>query len=198
MAKVAERGGGPDFFTLDSGDGGAGAAAMALMDNVGLPIRESLPLARDIIKKHGLEDRIPIIASGKLVTPADVAWALCAGAAFVNSARGFMFSLGCIQSLKCNKNTCPTGITTHDRRLQKGLDPADKAVRVASYCRNLRHDVEVIAHSCGAFTCGSSARTDSPGPSTSFTRPTIPPTPTPAPQWLARGDWRSESSLHSC
>jgi glutamate synthase domain-containing protein 2 len=149
MARVAERGGGPDFFTLDSGDGGTGAAPMALMDNVGLPIRESLPLARDIIKKHGLEDRIPINASGKLVTPADVAWALCAGATFVNSARGFMFALGCIQSLKCNKNTCPTGITTHDRRLQKGLDPADKAVRVASYCRNLRHDVEVIAHSCG-------------------------------------------------
>ena len=112
MAKVAERGGGPDFFTLDSGDGGTGAAPMALMDNVGLPIRESLPLTRDIIKKHGLEDRIPIIASGKLVTPADVAWALCAGATFVNTARGFMFSLGCIQSLKCNKNTCPTGITT--------------------------------------------------------------------------------------
>ena len=79
MARVAARGGGPDFFTLDSGDGGTGAAPMALMDNVGLPIRESLPLARDIIKKHGLEDRIPIIASGKLVTPADVAWALCAG-----------------------------------------------------------------------------------------------------------------------
>jgi hypothetical protein len=149
MARAAERGGGPDFFTLDSGDGGTGAAPMALMDNVGLPIRESLPLARDIIKTHGLEGRIPIIASGKLVTPADVAWALCAGATFVNSARGFMFALGCIQSLKCNKNTCPTGITTHDRRLQKGLDPADKAVRVASYCRNLRHDVEVIAHSCG-------------------------------------------------
>jgi glutamate synthase domain-containing protein 2 len=149
FARIRERGGGPDFFTLDSGDGGTGAAPMALMDNVGLPIRESLPLTRDIIKKHGLADRIPIIASGKLVTPADVAWALCAGATFVNSARGFMFALGCIQSLKCNKNTCPTGITTHDRRLQKGLDPADKAVRVANYCLNLRHDVEVIAHSCG-------------------------------------------------
>jgi glutamate synthase domain-containing protein 2 len=146
---VRERGSGPDFFTLDSGDGGTGAAPMALMDNVGLPIQESLPIVRDIIKAHGLEARIPIIASGKLVTPADVAWALCAGATFVNSARGFMFSLGCIQSLKCNKNTCPTGITTHDRRLQKGLDPTDKAVRVARYCANLRHDVEVIAHSCG-------------------------------------------------
>jgi glutamate synthase domain-containing protein 2 len=149
MARIAAEGGGPDFFTLDSGDGGTGAAPMALMDNVGLSIRESLPLARDIIKRHGLETRIPIIASGKLVTPADVAWALCAGATFVNTARGFMFALGCIQSLKCNKNTCPTGITTHDKRLQKGLDPADKAVRVARYCANMRHDVEVIAHSCG-------------------------------------------------
>ncbi len=149
LARTHEIGVWPDFFTLDSGDGGTGAAPMALMDNVGLPIRESLPLVRDIIKAHGLQDRIPIIASGKLVTPAEVAWALCAGATFVNSARGFMFALGCIQSLKCNRNTCPTGITTHDRRLQRGLDPADKAVKVANYCVNLRHDVEVIAHSCG-------------------------------------------------
>ena len=149
MATIRERGGGPDFFTLDSGDGGTGAAPMALMDNVGLPISESLPLLRDIIAKHGLTERIPIVASGKLTTPADVAWALCAGASFVNSARGFMFALGCIQSLKCNKNTCPTGITTHDRRLQTGLDPTHKAVRVASYCANLKHDVEIIAHSCG-------------------------------------------------
>jgi len=149
MQRVLKRGVFPDFFTLDSGDGGTGAAPMALMDNVGLSIRESLPLVRDIIKRHGLEERIPIVAAGKLTTPAEAAWALCAGATFVNSARGFMFALGCIQSLKCNKNTCPTGITTHDPRLQKGLDPADKAVRVANYCRNLRHDVEVIAHSCG-------------------------------------------------
>jgi len=149
MVKIRERGVGPDFFSLDSGDGGTGAAPMALMDNVGLSIRESLPMVRDIIKKHDLAERIPIIASGKLTTPAEVAWALCAGATFVNSARGFMFSLGCIQSLRCNKNTCPTGITTHDKRLQKGLDPTDKAVRVANYCLNLRHDVEVIAHSCG-------------------------------------------------
>ena len=149
MVRIHKRGVWPDFFTLDSGDGGTGAAPMALMDNVGLSIRESLPLVRDIIKRHDLAERIPIIASGKLTTPAEVAWALCAGATFVNSARGFMFALGCIQSLKCNKNTCPTGITTHDKRLQKGLDPADKAVRVANYCRNMRHDVEVIAHSCG-------------------------------------------------
>ena len=139
----------PDFFTLDSGDGGTGAAPLALIDNVGLSIRESLPMLYDILSAHGLEKRIPINASGKLLTPADVAWALCAGASFIHVARGFMFSLGCIQALKCNKNTCPTGITTHNKRLQAGLNPQDKAVKVANYAMNLRHEVEVIAHSCG-------------------------------------------------
>ena len=93
----------PDFFTLDSGDGGTGAAPLALIDNVGLSIRESLPMLYDILLAHGLEKRIPINASGKLITPAEVAWALCAGASFIHIARGFMFSLGCIQALKCNK-----------------------------------------------------------------------------------------------
>jgi len=139
----------PDFITVDSGDGGTGAAPMPLMDNVGLLIRESLTMVADILQAHGLRGRVRLIASGKLVTPSGVAWALCAGADFVNSARGFMFSLGCIQALKCNKNTCPTGVTTHNPRLQRGLDPADKAVKVANYCRNMVHEVEVIAHSCG-------------------------------------------------
>ncbi|WP_438729645.1 FMN-binding glutamate synthase family protein [Parasphingorhabdus sp. DH2-15] len=139
----------PDFFTLDSGDGGTGAAPMPLMDNVGLQIDESLPMLSDIFHRYGLRDRIKIIASGKRITPADVAWTLCTGADFVVSARGFMFSLGCIQALKCNKNTCPTGITTHDPRLQRGLDPQDKKVKVANYCKNLVHEVETIAHSCG-------------------------------------------------
>jgi len=149
--KIHERGieSAPDFITLDSGDGGTGAAPMPLMDNVGLPIKLSLPMLSDVLHKYGLRQRIRIITSGKLVTPSEVAWALCAGADFINSARGFMFSLGCIQSLKCNKNTCPTGITTHNKRLQKGLNPQDKAVKVANYCLNLVHEVEVIAHSCG-------------------------------------------------
>ncbi|GJL86138.1 MAG: FMN-binding glutamate synthase family protein [Micavibrio sp.] len=139
----------PDFITVDSGDGGTGAAPMPLMDNVGLVLKESLPMVSDILYKYGLDERVRLIASGKLITPSEVAWALCAGADFVNSARGFMFSLGCIQAMKCNKNTCPTGITTHDKRLQKGLNPADKAVKVANYCQNIVHEVEVIAHSCG-------------------------------------------------
>ncbi|MQA66157.1 MAG: FMN-binding glutamate synthase family protein [Alphaproteobacteria bacterium] len=139
----------PDFITLDSGDGGTGAAPMPLMDNVGLLIHESLPMVANILRAHDLKDRVRLIASGKLITPSGVAWALCAGADFVTSARGFMFSLGCIQALKCNKNTCPTGITTHNPRLQHGLNPADKSVKVANYCRNLVHEVEIIAHSCG-------------------------------------------------
>ncbi len=116
---------------------------------MGLPIKECLPIAIDIIKNHGLRDRIKIIASGKLTNPSEVAWALCAGADFVNSARGFMFALGCIQSLKCNKNTCPTGITTHDVNLQYGLDPHKKSVRVMNYAKNMEKELEIIAHSCG-------------------------------------------------
>ena len=139
----------PDFITIDSGDGGTGAAPMPLMDLVGLTIRESLPMVVDLLVERGLKDRIRLIASGKLVNPGDVAWALCAGADFVTSARGFMFSLGCIQALKCNKNTCPTGITTHNKRLQKGLVPEVKSERVAHYAQNIIHEVEIIAHSCG-------------------------------------------------
>lgn len=140
----------PDFITVDSGTGGTGAAPMPLIDNVGIPIRESLPLVDDMLKRHKLRKRIKIIASGKLITPAEVAWALCAGADFINSARGFMFSLGCIQAMKCNQNTCPTGVTTHDKRLQAGLNPIEKSVRVAQYAKNMMKEVGVIAHSCGA------------------------------------------------
>ena len=151
FAKINERGAhsAPDFITVDGGDGGTGAAPMALIDNVGLTLREALPMLVDLRDKAGLKDRIRIIASGKLVTPSEVAWALCAGADFTISARGFMFALGCIQAMKCNKNTCPTGITTHDRKLQRGLDPQNKAVRVARFVEAMRKEVGVIAHSVG-------------------------------------------------
>ena len=139
----------PDFITLDSADGGTGAAPQSLIDYMGMPLRESLPLLSNKLIEHDLKRRIRVIASGKLVDPAKVAWALCMGADFVVSARGFMFALGCIQALQCNKNTCPTGITTHDRRLQKGLVVSDKADRVKHYCDNINYEVGVIAHSCG-------------------------------------------------
>jgi len=139
----------PDFITVDSGDGGTGAAPMPLMDSVGLSIRESLPMVVDILIKYGLRDRIRVMTSGKLVTPAEVAWAFCTGADFVVSARGFMFALGCIQALKCNKNTCPTGITTHKPSLQRGLDPAEKSVRVMNFAKKINYGSGLIAHSCG-------------------------------------------------
>lgn len=151
FALINERGqdSAPDFITVDGADGGTGAAPMPLIDDMGLPLRASLPLLVDKLCEHGLRDRVKVIASGKLVTPADVAWALCVGADFIVSARGFMFALGCIQALQCNKNTCPTGITTHNPKLQQGLHPPTKAERVAAYAHNMMHEVGIIAHACG-------------------------------------------------
>ena len=139
----------PDFITLDSADGGTGAAPQPLLDYVGMPLSESLPLVVSLLHKYGLRKRIKIIASGKLMIPGKVAWAIAAGADFVVSARGFMFALGCIQALQCNKNTCPTGITTHNPALQRGLVPQDKAIRVANFAREINHSVSLIAHACG-------------------------------------------------
>ncbi len=139
----------PDFITLDSADGGTGAAPQPLIDYVGLKLSESLPILVDKLTEAGLHERIRIICSGKMISPADVAWAIAMGADFVVSARGFMFSLGCIQAMQCNKNTCPTGVTTDDPKLQRGLDPQDKSERVANYHKYLEYGVNIIAHSCG-------------------------------------------------
>jgi len=139
----------PDFITIDGGEGGTGAAPMPLIDLVGMPLREALLRMVDMRDRFGLKERIRIIASGKLVNPSDVAWAICAGADFVTTARGFMFSLGCIQALKCNKNTCPTGVTTHDPHLQRGLVVEQKYLKVAHYAKSIIKEVETIAHSVG-------------------------------------------------
>lgn len=139
----------PDFIAIDGGEGGSGAAPQALADHMSLSIHEALPRVVDALIESGLRDRIKVIASGKLLTPAKVAWALACGADLVNSARGYMFSLGCIQALRCHQNTCPTGITTHDPHLQRGLVIEDKAERVAAYTLNMNKEVEMIAHACG-------------------------------------------------
>lgn len=141
----------PDFITLDGGNGGTGAAPLALMDNVGLTLREALPMLVDTLCRFGLRDRVKVICAGKLVTPAEVAWAYCAGADIVNTARGFMFSLGCIQSMRCHTNNCPTGVATHKTHLQEGLDPETKAPQVAAFVKAMHKDVETIAHSCGVL-----------------------------------------------
>ena len=143
------QGSAPDFLTIDGGEGGSGAAPQALADHMAMSINEALPRVVDALIESGLRERIKVIASGKLVTPARVAWALACGADCINSARGYMFSLGCIQALRCHQNTCPTGIATHVPRLQRGLVVEDKAGRVAAYTRNLNKEVEMIAHACG-------------------------------------------------
>jgi glutamate synthase domain-containing protein 2 len=139
----------PDFLAIDGGEGGSGAAPQTLMDHMALPIAEALPRVIDSLLQSDLKSRISVIAAGKLVTPAKAAWALCVGADFINTARGFMFSLGCIQALRCHTNTCPTGVTTHNRRLQRGLVVEEKYLRVANYCTNMNKEIDMIAHSCG-------------------------------------------------
>lgn len=139
----------PDFLTIDGGEGGSGAAPQTLIDSVSLPITEALPRVVDSLIQSGLKDRIRVIAAGKLVTPVQGAWALSVGADFVNSARGFMFSLGCIQAMRCHENNCPTGITTHNKRLQNGLVVQEKYLRVANYATNVNKEINMIAHSCG-------------------------------------------------
>ncbi|RUQ88072.1 FMN-binding glutamate synthase family protein [Legionella septentrionalis] len=139
----------PDFITLDSADGGTGASPQGLMDYMGIPIDESLPKLVDFLVLYHLRERIKVIASGKLITPAEVTWALCAGADFINSARGFMLALGCVQSMKCHRNTCPTGIATHNKHLQRGLVVEDKAERVYHYANNMVDEVAILCHSCG-------------------------------------------------
>jgi glutamate synthase domain-containing protein 2 len=88
---------------------------------IALPIAEALPRVIDSLIQSDLKSRIRVIAAGKLVTSARAAWASCAGADFVNIARGFMFALGCIQAMRCHTDTCSTGVTTHNKRLQRGL-----------------------------------------------------------------------------
>ena len=139
----------PDFLVIDGGEGGSGAAPQALADHMGLSIDEALPRVVDSLIETGLRQRIRVVASGKLVTSARAAWAICAGADFINTARGFMFSLGCIQALRCHQNTCPTGITTHNRRLQRALVVEEKYLRVANYAMNMNKEIDMIAHSCG-------------------------------------------------
>jgi glutamate synthase domain-containing protein 2 len=139
----------PDFLAVDGGEGGSGAAPSTLMDHMALPIAEALPRVVDSLLQSDLKGRIRVVAAGKLVTSARAAWALCVGADFINTARGFMFALGCIQALRCHQNTCPTGVTTHNKRLQRGLVVEEKYLRVANYAINMDKEIDMIAHSCG-------------------------------------------------
>lgn len=146
---IRARGDGPDFIAVDGNEGGSGAAPLALADYVGMPLRDALIAMDNALRRHGLRDDITLIASGKIATGGDVATHIALGADLVHIGRGFLFSIGCIQALRCHTNTCPTGVTTQSRWLQSGLDPADKGVRVRNYALALERDLQMITHACG-------------------------------------------------
>ena len=126
----------PDFIVVDGKEGGTGAAPLEFANHMGMPLVEGLTFAHNALRGAGLRDRIKIGASGKLVTSFDIAKALALGADWANSARGFMFSIGCIQAQACHTNHCPTGVATQDPARQRALVVTDKAERVANFHRN--------------------------------------------------------------
>jgi glutamate synthase domain-containing protein 2 len=129
----------PDFVVVDGSEGGTGAAPVEFADHVGVPMRDALLFVHNTLVGAGLRDRIRVGVAGKIVSAFDVVCALAIGADWVNSARGFMFAIGCIQSQSCHTNKCPTGIATQDPLRQKAIVVPNKAERVASFQRNTVH-----------------------------------------------------------
>ncbi|WP_313086199.1 FMN-binding glutamate synthase family protein [Pseudomonas sp.] len=136
----------PDFIVVDGKEGGTGAAPVEFTNHIGMPLRESLLFVHNVLVGCNLREHIRIGASGKIVSAFDIASVLALGADWVNSARGFMFAIGCIQSQHCHTNRCPTGVATQDPLRQRALVVPDKAERVASFHRNTLHALaELIA-----------------------------------------------------
>jgi glutamate synthase domain-containing protein 2 len=138
----------PDFIVVDGAEGGTGAAPVEFTNRLGTPLRQGLFFVHNVLVGAGLREDIRIGASGKLISAFDIAGALSMGADWVNSARSFMFALGCIQSQSCHTNRCPTGVATQDARRQKALVVPDKATRVANFHRNT---MKALAE----FTCAA-------------------------------------------
>jgi len=126
----------PDFITVDGAEGGTGAAPVEYTNRLGVPINEALVFVHSCLVGIKLRDKIRIIASGKVTTGFDMVTKIALGADLCNAARPFMFSVGCIQALRCNENTCPTGVTTQDPSRIKAIDVEEKSPRVANYHRN--------------------------------------------------------------
>ncbi len=139
----------PDFIVVDGKEGGTGAAPVEFADHLGTPLAEGLTFVRNTLIGAGLREEIQIGASGKLVTAFDLVWAHALGADWCNSARGFMFSIGCIQAQSCHTNRCPTGVATQDPLRQRALVVEDKAQRVANFHRNTMHALAEIVGAAG-------------------------------------------------
>ncbi len=146
---MVETGMRPDFITVDGAEGGTGAAPLEFTDSVGMPIEPALMFVRRTLERFGLHGEIKIIASGKVLTSSSLMKMLALGADLCNSARGFMFSLGCIQALRCNTNDCPTGITTQDPALVRGIVVSDKSERVFHFHRNTLLSLMELLAACG-------------------------------------------------
>jgi len=142
----------PDFITIDGGEGGTGAAPKEFSDSVGLPLRGALALVHDALVGAGLKGRVTLIASGKIASGMDMVRAFAVGADVCNSARAFLFSLGCIQALQCNTNKCPTGITTQNPHLVQGLVVEEKWKRAFLFQKNT---IKNMAELVGAVGCDS-------------------------------------------
>ena len=139
----------PDFIVVDGAEGGTGAAPIEFVDHVGTPLREGLRLVHNTLVGLNLRHLIKIGASGKIVSAFDMACIMALGADWCNSARAFMFSIGCIQAQACHTDKCPTGVTTQDPQRQKALVVADKAPRVASFHQNTLHALGELLAAAG-------------------------------------------------
>ena len=139
----------PDFIVIDGAEGGTGAAPVEFMDSVGMPLIDGFLLVHNTLVGAGIRDKIKLGVSGKIVSGFDIARLLALGADWCNSARGFMFAVGCIQSRSCHTNTCPTGVATQDPFRQKALDVPSKAERVASYHKNTLKSLASIVGAVG-------------------------------------------------
>jgi glutamate synthase domain-containing protein 2 len=122
-----------DYIVVDGAEGGTGAAPVELSNSVGMPMREGLIFTRNALVGCGLKHEVRLAAAGKVHSGAGMAMSFGLGADWCNAARGFMFALGCVQSMRCHDDTCPTGITTQDAGRQRGLVVANKAPRVARF-----------------------------------------------------------------
>jgi glutamate synthase domain-containing protein 2 len=139
----------PDFIVVDGSEGGTGAAPVEFTDHVGVPLREALLLVHNTLLGVGLRDRIKLGASGKIVSAFDIARTMAMGADWCNSARGFMFAIGCIQAQTCHTGHCPTGVTTQDPMRQRALVVPDKATRVSEFHHSTLHALSELIAAAG-------------------------------------------------
>lgn len=140
---------GPDFITIDGGEGGTGAAPPSFADHVALPWIYGFSEVYQVFKEKGITNDIVFIGSGKLGFPSEIMKAMALGADLINVAREAMLSIGCIQAQECHTDKCPTGIATQNKWLSGGIDPRLKSVRFAKYIKTLRKETLEMAHACG-------------------------------------------------